>query len=380
MTFYAERLPDFPWDSLTPIRQRAAEHPQGVCDLTIGSPVDSVPVGVQEALMLGSDAHGYPPTVGTAELREAIVDFVERERGVTGNVGIIPALGSKEMVALLPSFLGLGEGAIVAFPAIAYPTYDVGARLAGCEPMLLDTESDPAGWDSDISLLWLNSPSNPHGHVLSVEQLRRIVAWARENDVIVASDECYAPLCWGVDEAPSLLDKRVCGGDTRGLLMLYSVSKQSNMAGYRASFLAGDTELIAGITELRKHCGFMMPSFVQHAMAVALGDSEHVDAQREVYARRREVLLDAVERAGLVNDDDRVAGLYLWVRAPEALGVSGWDIVRACAELGVIVTPGDFYGEAGRDFVRMSLTATDEAISAAAARLPALSALLEANA
>lgn len=376
MTFYAEGLPDFPWDSLTPIRQRAGEHPQGALDLTIGSPVDSVPVPVQEALMVGSDAHGYPPTVGTAELGEAIGDFVVRERGVAGNVGIIPALGSKEMVALLPSFLGLGAGDKVAFPAIAYPTYDVGARLAGCEPLLVDTEADPASWDSDIALLWLNSPSNPNGHVLSVEQLQRIVSWARVNDVTLASDECYAPLCWGVDEAPSLLDKRVCRGDTRGLLMLYSVSKQSNMAGYRASFLAGDSELIAGITELRKHCGFMMPSFVQHAMAVALGDSEHVRAQREVYAKRREVLLAGVERAGLVNDDDCVAGLYLWVRAPEELGVSGWDIVHACAELGIIVAPGDFYGDAGCNFVRMSLTATDDAIAQAADRLAALSALL----
>lgn len=372
MTFYAERLPDFPWDSLTPIRQRAAEYPQGICDLTIGSPVDSVPVQVQEALVIESDAHGYPPTLGTVELRGEIRDFLARERGCSVDVGIIPALGSKEMVALLPSFLGLGAGSKVGFPAIAYPTYDVGARLAGCEPVLIDTESDPSGWDSDISLLWLNSPSNPHGHVLSVGQLQRIVAWARKNGVIVASDECYAPLCWRVAEAPSLLDERVCGKNTRGLLMLYSVSKQSNMAGYRASFLAGDKELIANITELRKHCGFMMPSFVQHAMAVALGDSEHVRVQREIYARRRELLLDGVERAGLVNDKDCVAGLYLWVRAPEDMGATGWDIVRACAELGIIVTPGDFYGEAGRDYVRMSLTAPDDAIANAADRLPSL--------
>ncbi|MBR5950159.1 MAG: succinyldiaminopimelate transaminase [Actinomycetaceae bacterium] len=376
MTFYAERLPDFPWDLLTPIRQRAAEHPQGVCDLTIGSPVDPVPAFVQEALAQETDAHSYPATIGSAQLRDAIETFVRTERGAVGDFDIIPALGSKEMVALLPSFLGLGEGDKVAFPAIAYPTYDVGARLAGCDPALIDTESDPATWDGDISLLWLNSPSNPHGHVLSVQQLQRIVSWARANDVIVASDECYAPLCWGVNEAPSILDERVCGADTRGLLLLYSVSKQSNMAGYRASFLAGDSALIARITELRKHCGFMMPAFVQRAMAVALGDSEHVRAQREVYAKRRKVLLAGVKRAGLLVDSDCVAGLYLWVRAPEDTGLNGWDIVRACAELGIIVAPGDFYGEAGRDFVRMSLTATDEAIAQAADRLPQLLNLL----
>lgn len=376
MTFHLDSLPDFPWDSLTPIRQRAAEHPQGVCDLTIGSPIDDVPSFIQDALGQASDAFSYPPVVGTQELRAAIADFLGRERGCSADVDILPAIGSKEMIGLLPSFLGLGAGDTIAFPDIAYPTYDIGARLAGCESICIDTASAPASWGEGIALLWLNSPSNPDGRVLDVEQLRRIRAWARATGTIIASDECYTALCWDVDEAPSILDARVCGDDASGLVTVYSLSKQSNLAGYRASFIAGDAGLIEKIRETRKHLGFMMPAPVQHAMAVALGDSEHVRAQREIYARRREVLLSGVERAGLINSASSVGGLYLWVRAPEDMGVAGWDIVRACAELGIIVTPGDFYGEAGRDFVRMSLTATDDAIAQAADRLSALPALL----
>lgn len=343
-----------------------------MCDLTIGTPVDDTPALVQAALAEASNAHGYPTVLGTAELREAIGAWMAR-RGITSDVGVLPTIGSKEMVGLLPSLLGLGAGARVGFPDVAYPTYDVGARLAGAATVLIDTDADPATWPA-VDLLWLNSPGNPNGHVLSREQLRAIVAWARERGAIVASDECYAELCWDVAEAPSILDDSVCGGDPRGLLMVYSLSKQSNMAGYRAAWMAGDPAIIAPIVELRKHLGFMMPAPVQHAMAVALGDGEHVSAQREVYGRRRETLLAALDAAGLVNDPASVAGLYLWARAE---GATSWDIVDACAQLGIVVAPGTFYGEAGDGWVRMSLTATDFAINEAAKRLERISDLLK---
>ncbi len=380
MAFHANLLPEFPWHSLGPARSRAAGHPGGAVDLTIGTPVDPVPAFVREALFEASDAHGYPDTVGSPELRQAIRSFLERERGLSAGAeaGILPAIGSKEMVGLLPSLLGLGAGATVAFPAAAYPTYDVGARLAGCSTLCVDTGADPATWPEGIDLLWINSPGNPDGHVLSASQLARIAAWGRRTGAIVASDECYESLCWGVEEAPSILDRRVCGEDVRGLLCVYSLSKRSNLAGYRASFVAGDPALIAPMTELRRHLGFMMPGPVQHAMAVALADSEHARAQREAYAARRAVLLEAVEAAGLENDPESVAGLYLWVRRAGDGGkdVTGWDIVNACAELGIVVAPGDFYGQAVRDHVRMSLTACDEAIAEAARRLPKLRNLL----
>jgi len=420
MGLLGARLPDFPWDSLVPVRERAAAHPDGVVDLTIGTPVDSVPSGVRAALDAASDAHGYPLTVGTAELRAAIRGWLERRRGVRAETGVLPTIGSKEMVALLPSLLGLGSADAVGFPRASYPTYDVGARLAGAKPVPVDTDADPSTWPA-MSMLWLNSPGNPDGHVLGVERLRAILAWARERGVVVASDECYAELAWDVPEAPSILDERVCDGDVAGLLCLYSLSKQSNMAGYRAAFLAGDPAMIGPIAEIRKHAGFLMPGPVQAAMTWALGDDAHVAEQRAVYARRREKLLAVLDAAGLVNDPLSVAGLYIWAAAKRPGGAAGdpvggvagdfgadaaggvdtvvddsgadaaggvagsnhdggsvveaptgWDIVRACAELGIVVAPGDFYGEAGRDHVRISLTATDSAIDEAVRRLPRL--------
>lgn len=418
MGLLGAQLPDFPWDSLVPVRERAAAHPDGVVDLTIGTPVDSVPSGARAALDAASDAHGYPLTVGTAELRAAVRGWLERRRGVRAETGVLPTIGSKEMVALLPSLLGLGSADAVGFPRASYPTYDVGARLAGAEPVPVDTDADPSTWPA-MSMLWLNSPGNPDGHVLGVERLRGILAWARERGVVVASDECYAELAWDVPEAPSILDERVCDGDVAGLLCLYSLSKQSNMAGYRAAFLAGDPAMIGPIAEIRKHAGFLMPGPVQAAMTWALGDDAHVAEQRAVYARRREKLLAVLDAAGLVNDPLSVAGLYIWAAAKRPGGAAGgsaaggdsvadaggdvdamvgdsgsdvgggvagsnhdggsaleaptgWDIVRACAELGIVVAPGDFYGEAGRDRVRISLTATDSAIDEAVRRLPRL--------
>lgn len=373
MPLYSTDLPDFPWDSLIPVRDVAAAYPGGAVDLTIGTPVDPVPAFIQEALAEASNAHGYPLTTGTAELRGAIGRWLVRYRGLSEDtrVGILPTIGSKEMVALLPALLGLGAGDTVAFPRAAYPTYDVGARLAGARPLTLDTDADPSTWPTDISLLWINSPGNPDGHVLGVDQMRAVVLWAREHDVLVASDECYAMLPWDVDDVPSILDARVNDGDLTGLFCLYSLSKQSNIAGYRTAFIAGDPERIAVMTEVRKHAGFLMPNPVQHAMALALDNEEHVAAQREVYRQRRVALQGVLDAAGLVNDEKSVAGLYLWVtdRAGKA---SGWDLVHAFSRLGIVVAPGDFYGEAGAGRVRISLTATDAAIAEAVKRMPKL--------
>lgn len=379
MTFYGHSLPDFPWDTLVPDRERAAQHPQGTLDLTIGSPVDHTPPLALRALNDAGDGHGYPPVVGSPELQESIRGWMERRRGITSETGVVLSIGSKETVALLPSMLGMGSGQTVAFPEAAYPTYDVGARLAGATPLTIDPAADPASWPTNIDLLWLNSPGNPNGHVLSREQLRAIVAWAREHDVVVASDECYAALCWDVQDAPSILADDVCDGDVTNLLMLYSLSKQSNMAGYRAAFMAGDPALTKPIVEIRKHAGFMLPGPVQHAMAVMLADDEHVAEQRERYRKRREKLLAAMDLAGLVNDPESVAGLYLWAgerRDGDREPADAWTLTHACAELGIVVAPGTFYGDGGSHRIRISLTATDETIEAAAARFADLPQVL----
>lgn len=373
MTFHLGSLPDFPWDTLTGARERAAAHPQGALDLTIGSPVDPTPEVVRTALEMAGDAHSYPPALGTAELSDSIRAWMARRRNISSDTGILLSLGSKETVALLPSMLGLGASHRIGFPNIAYPTYDVGARLCGAEPVPIDIDAPLELWATDLDLLWLNSPGNPHGHVMDRARLRAIVEWARQTNTLIASDECYAELCWDVSEAPSILDDDVCGSDPRGLFMLYSLSKQSNLAGYRAAFMAGDPAMISEMNEFRKHAGFMVPGPVQHAMAVALSDDTHVRDQAALYQSRRERLLAALEPAGLVNDPNNVAGLYLWVAAPQ---VDDWTLVDALADLGIVAAPGSFYGDAGAAYVRMSLTATDDVIDAAVERLKYLPARL----
>lgn len=360
-------LADYPWDAVAPYAARARAHPDGIVDLSIGSPVDPTPDVVAHAIARATDAHAYPQTVGTPALREAVVAWYARRRGVPGltPAHVLPTIGSKELVALLPLLLGLGEGDAVVHPRAAYPTYEVGARLVGATPVASD---DPADWPESTRLVWINSPGNPDGRVWDAEALRAAVDRARELGAVLASDECYAELGWDApwdaEPIPSALDTRVTGGDLRGILSAYSLSKQSNLAGYRAAFLAGDPDLVERLLTARKHLGLMLPQPVQAAMVAALADDEHVQAQKQLYRARRDVLKPAVEAAGFRVDRSE-AGLYLWATE----GRDAWESLDALAELGILAGPGHFYGAHHPDHVRFSLTATDERIDAAAARL-----------
>ncbi|GAA2515347.1 succinyldiaminopimelate transaminase [Rarobacter incanus] len=364
---------DYPWDQMASYRQIAAGHPGGAIDLSIGTPVDDTPQVVQEALREAANAPGYPLTVGTAALRQAVVDWFGRRRGATGLGAeqVLPTIGSKELVGLLPSLLGLGAGDTVVFPEVAYPTYRVGALLAGAHPLATNEIGD---WEADpsVRLVWINSPGNPTGSVLSVAHLRRVVQAARKRGAVVVSDECYAELNWcdvGTT-TPSILDDAVCDGDRTGLLAAYSLSKQSNIAGYRAAFVAGDSRVIGDLVRLRRHLGMIVPAPVQHAMTVALGDDDHVRVQRATYKRRRDLLVSACAEADLEICDSQ-AGLYLWVRDGRSR-LDGWGLIEALARAGIVAGPGAFYGEGGRRNVRISLTATDGQIAAAAQRIAAL--------
>jgi succinyldiaminopimelate transaminase len=399
-----DSLPEFPWDSLAPYKEQASSHAGGLVDLSVGTPVDPTPEVVRAAFIAAADAHGYPQTWGTPTLREAVAAWFARRRGVpdVNPDGVLPTVGSKELVAWLPTLLGAGPGDVVAFPDLAYPTYDVGARLAGASPQPMrslggNIPTGPMTSETTPRLLWVNSPSNPTGQVLGVEHLAKIVRWARQNGVIVASDECYAELDWRVGDkemsaaepglspagsVPSILDPRVCDGSHEGLLAVYSLSKQSNMAGYRAAFVAGDPALIGRLLEIRKHAGMMVPWPVQQAMIAALADNTHVVRQKACYGRRRGLLKAALESAGYRIEHSE-AGLYLWTTrdgldsdrgddavsdSPSGAG-SGWSLVSEMAELGILVAPGSFYGAAGGNHIRLALTATDERIKAATLRL-----------
>lgn len=356
-------LPDFPWNALAPARETASAHRDGIVDLSVGSPVDPTPRVVRDALESATDAHGYPTTQGAPKLRQAIVDWYARVRGVTGLSldSVIPTVGSKEFVGLLPTFLGLGAGDVVVHPRVAYPTYDIGARVVGATPLPSD---NPSEWPDSTKLVWLNSPSNPTGRVDSVATLAAAVERARELGAVIANDECYARLTWAGDDAPSILDPRVTGGSLDGVIAAYSLSKQSNLAGYRAAFVAGDPILVAGILETRKHLGLITPLPIQAAMIGALGDDAHVRAQHDTYRRRRETLLPALLAAGFRLDHSE-AGLYLWVTRDEP----SFDTVDWFAERGILVAPGSMYGDDGNRHVRVALTATDERIASAATRL-----------
>lgn len=360
-------LPDYPWDAMRPYAEIARRHPDGIVDLSIGSPVDETPRLVREALASATDAHAYPQTAGTPALRSAVAGWFHRRRAVPDvrDDEVLPTIGSKELVAWLPFMLGLGDGDVVVHPRAAYPTYAVGAAIAGARPVASD---DPADWPENTRLVWLNSPGNPDGSVLDVADLRRAVARARELGAIVASDECYAELGWDGpwrdEPVPSVLDPRVTGGDRTGLLAVYSLSKQSNLAGYRAAFVAGDSSLIERLLTVRKHAGMIPPAPVQAAMVVALADDEHVAAQKDLYRARRDALRPALEQFG-IRIDRSEAGLYLW----GTKGVDAWTTIAELAERGILAGPGPFYGDHYPQHVRVSLTATDERIAAAVTRL-----------
>jgi len=363
----SDRLPEFPWDRLAPYAELARAHPGGQVDLSIGTPADPTPDVVRAALAAAADAPGYPYTAGTPALREAAAGWLTRRLGVTGldPAAVLPTVGSKELVALLPMLLGIGPGDVVVVPRLAYPTYDVGARLAGAQPVAVDGlhELGPA----PVRLVWVNSPANPTGQVLPAAHLRKVVDWARERGAWVASDECYAEFGWEA-EPISVLHPDVCGGDFTGLLAVHSLSKRSNLAGYRAGFVAGDPALVGELLEVRRHAGLIVPAPVQAAMAAALDDDRHVEEQRRRYAARRAVLRPALESAGF-RIEHSPAGLYLWATRDEGC----WDSVRRLASVGILVAPGDFYGVAGARHVRFALTATDERVAAAAERLAAVS-------
>jgi succinyldiaminopimelate transaminase len=356
-------LPEFPWDTLADATALAKSHAGGIVDLSVGTPVDPVAPLIRDALASASAEPGYPTTAGTLELRESAVAALDRRYGITGlaESAVLPVIGTKELIAWLPTLLGLSKDDLVVVPELAYPTYDVGARLAGAQVLVADslTQIGP----QSPALVFINSPSNPTGKVLGVDHLRKVVGWARERGAIVASDECYLGLSW--DAQPlSVLHPSVSDGDHTGLLAVHSLSKTSSLAGYRAGFVAGDPALVAELLAVRKHAGMMVPTPVQAAMVAALDDDAHEKEQRDRYARRRDVLLPAVRAAGFTVDHSE-AGLYLWATRGEPCR----DTLAWLADRGILVAPGEFYGARGSQHVRIALTATDERIDAAVERL-----------
>ena len=350
-----QKLPDFPWDALAPYGAIAKKHPQGAIDLSVGTPVDPTPEFIQKAFQEASNSPSYPVTVGTPELREAITAWAKKYLGATGDFAVLPLIGSKEFVAWLPTFI---EAQSVLFPDVAYPTYLVGSLLA--EAKATPVSVDAAQWPQ-ADMAWVNSPSNPTGRVHSESEFKAAIDWSRKNQSVVVSDECY--LEFGDSVKPTSI-LNYTGGDNTNILAVFSLSKRSSMAGYRAAFIVGDPALIARILEVRKHAGMMVPLPVQVAMVAALSDESHVAEQRARYNARRATLTPALQSAGFSIENSE-AGLYIWATRNE----NCWDSVSWLAERGVIATPGIFYGELGASYIRIAMTAIDAQIAEAAARI-----------
>ena len=359
----ASCLPDFPWDTIAAARSTAAAHPDGIVDLSVGTPVDPTPELAIRALSRTANSPGYPLTSGTAELREALASYLTRRWGAVGldPEATLPVIGTKELVAWLPTLLGLGRDDLVVYPTMAYPTYLVGAKIAGCRAVACDDLDQLK--NTRPALIWINSPSNPTGQILDPAALKDRVSWAREHGALVASDECYGEFGWDA-EPISVLHPSINEGRHDGLLAGHSLSKRSNVAGYRAGFVAGDRDVVADLLLIRKHAGMLVPRPVQEAMIALLGDNDHVAQQRARYLNRRTMLRPALEAAGFRIEHSEGA-IYLWATRNESCHAS----VDFLARLGILVAPGDFYGPAARLHVRVALTATDERVAAATTRL-----------
>jgi len=362
--------PPYPYDRLDELKARADALPGGLVDLSIGTPADAPPNVVLEALAHSGAERSYPPSVGTPAFREAAAEWMRRRLAVTVTTSQLAAcIGTKELVAGLPQWLRLRTPGrdTVLYPAVSYPTYAMGATLAGCRavPVAVDDRwhldlDSIADADADRALcLWVDSPGNPAG---AVEDLGAAAAWGRQRGIPVLSDECYVEFTW--DAAPHTILEH----GTEGVLALHSLSKRSNLAGARVGFYAGDADLVTYLSEVRKHAGFMVPGPVQAAAVAAWGDDAHVDEQRDRYRSRLEQLAAALNDCGWDLDASRPAGgFYLWVAAPHG---DAWALVRRLAtEVGVLASPGEFYGSAGAGHVRFALVQPMERIDLVAKRL-----------
>lgn len=370
-----QRLADFPWDQIVTYRERASRHPGGMVNLSMGSPVDPTPDFIRRALSDASNAPGYPTTIGQPALREAIAEWFVRRAGapeVTAD-HVLPLIGTKELLAWLPTLLEVPASSAVAVPALAYPSYVAAINIAGAQIIF---EDHPVAIDPslDVRICYINHPNNPTGVVTTVDELRAIVQWARERNVVVVSDECYSEFGW-TKQPHTILHPDVCGGDFTNLLAVNSLSKRSNMAGYRSGFFAGDQALVSRLLNIRKHLGVVMPTPIQAATIAALGDDAHVDTQRAIYRARRDKLTDALRGAGW-HVPDCEGGLYLWIDKP---GETAWESVAVLADLGILATPGDFYGPAGAGHVRVALTASDANVDDAVERLYRFSTTASSN-
>lgn len=376
--------PPYPYDRLNELRRVASNVAPGCIDCSVGTPFDPMPDVARDAAVAGlAKGQTYPPSIGELDFREAAVGWMQRRLGVTVDARWVAAgIGAKELVAGLPHWLSLRSPRkrTVLHPAVSYPSYAMGAELAGCravgvpadEDWHLDFESISDQDADDALLLWINEPGNPTGSSVDAAWMERCIRWARERDILVVSDECYIEFCFppaGQALTPSgqwPAGVSAMAEGNSGVLSVHSLSKRSNLAGMRAAFYAGDPDVVLYLAEVRKHAGMMTPFPTQRAATAALLDDRHVDEQRARYAARRTLMIEALKGTPLRHQGGD-ATFYLWVSSETQS--DGWELARRFAELGVLVSPGDFYGPQGAPYVRIALVQPLDLLELVAERL-----------
>ncbi len=371
--------PPYPYDRLTEIQQLAASHDGGAINLSVGVPCDPPPESVLAAIGGSGTERSYPASIGTLEFRQAAAGWLSRLLA-SGNPSpllssddVRATIGSKEFVAGLPHWLHLRQPSkdTVLYPAISYPSYAMGAELAGCRAVPVSVDQD---WRIDLSTvsdedveralcLWVNTPSNPTG---ALDDLVDIAAWGREHDVLVVSDECYIEFTWLGSPRSILAASHASGDNFEGLLAVHSLSKRSNLAGARSGFYAGDPDWLHYLSEVRKHAGFMPPGPTQAAAIAAFDDTAGVVQQRQRYHGRLTKMIDVLARLG-ADVEMPEGGFYLWAEAPDG---DAWGFAKKLAsDAGVVVSPGEFYGAAGESHIRLAVVQPDDRLDLVAERL-----------
>ena len=355
--------PPYPYDRLDELKASGERHPGGLVDCSIGTPIDPPPASVVAALSTSETERSYPPSIGTEAFREQVAAWSHTRFGVRIDPGseVAAAVGTKEFVAGLPHWMKLRNPSrdTVLYPAVSYPSYEMGATLAGCRAVAVPVNEDWSIQLESISeedakralLMWVNTPGNPAG---GLDDLEAVAEWGRRNDVPVFSDECYCEFTW--DGPP----RTILSTGSEGVVSVHSLSKRSNLAGLRVGFYSGDADIVNYLREIRKHAGFMVPGPAQAAAVAALSDQDHVENQRTTYLARLERLSKIMARLGVEAPLPR-GGFYLWVPAPEG---DAWLFVRRLIEdLGLLASPGEFYGKAGAEYVRIAAVQGDERIA-----------------
>ncbi len=355
--------PPYPYDRLDELKASGERHPGGLVDCSIGTPIDPPPASVVAALSTSEAERSYPPSIGTEAFREQVAAWSHTRFGVRIDPGseVAAAVGTKEFVAGLPHWMKLRNPSrdTVLYPAVSYPSYEMGATLAGCRAVAVPVNEDWSIQLESISeedakralLMWVNTPGNPAG---GLDNLEAVAEWGRRNDVPVFSDECYCEFTW--DGPP----RTILSTGSEGVVSVHSLSKRSNLAGLRVGFYSGDADIVNYLREIRKHAGFMVPGPAQAAAVAALSDQDHVENQRTTYLARLERLSKIMARLGVEAPLPR-GGFYLWVPAPEG---DAWLFVRRLIEdLGLLASPGEFYGKAGAEYVRIAAVQGDERIA-----------------